>query len=103
MMAEHVDHKITLFSKVGAVFLAGWFASSAYHGTMALNQKARTLQHVEAVEIPKLKKAVHCEDARANKSAAVAGQAILGANIDSVPVPKFRDIPSDDCPHVAIK
>ena len=23
MMAEHVDHKITLFSKVGAVFLAG--------------------------------------------------------------------------------
>jgi hypothetical protein len=103
MIAERMDAHITVWSKRGGLILLGWFASSAYHGTMDLNQKARTLQHVQQVDIPKLKKAVHCEDARANKSAAVAGQAILGANIDSVPVPKFRDIPADNCPHVAIK
>ena len=69
---------------------------------MALNQRRAPCSTSRQWK-SEAEKAVHCEDARANKSAAVAGQAILGANIDSVPVPKFRDIPSDDCPHVAIK
>lgn len=103
MIAEHMDARITLWSKRGALVLLGWFASSAYHGTMELNQKARTLQHREQVDIPKLKAARDCEDRRANKSAAVAGQAILGASIDSAPVPQFQDIPNDNCPHVAVR
>lgn len=103
MISQRVDTAVTVWSKRMGLILLGWMAGSAYHGTSVLTQKAVTLQHVQAIDIPKLKAQAHCEDARADKSAAVAGQAILGATVEDAPVPKFRDIPEDNCPHPAGK
>lgn len=99
MISERVDAAVTRWSKIGGLILLGWMGGSSYHSTATLTQKAVRLETVQRVDIPKLKAAVKCEDRRADKSAAVAGQAILGATIDSAPVPKFKDIPNDNCQH----
>lgn len=101
--AEMVDNQISVWSKRIGLVLLGWFASSAYHGTLSLNQKAETLQHVQAVDIPKLKTAVHCESARADTTAKVAKTAIVSANSGTVPVPPPSAVPVDNCPHPAGK
>lgn len=99
MMAYKIDAAITTGSKWAAVFLAGWFASATYHGTLSLTQKAQTLQVVQAVTIPKLAAAAHCEGKRADKATVVAKEAIKGAVSDTAPIPSPTEIPKDNCPH----
>lgn len=99
MISERINTGVTLWSKrLGLIFL-GWMGGSSYHSTATLTQKATTLQHVQAVDIPKLKAAVKCEDRRADKASDVAGKALIAANVEGQPVPKFRDIPEDNCQH----
>lgn len=45
------------------------------------------------------KKWARCEDRLAVKTAAVANKAIVGAWSATAPIPEFRDIPRDNCPH----
>lgn len=103
MNADKVDDQITVWSKRFALVLIGWFAHSASIGSLTLHQHEKQLVQIQKVELPKLKAAVHCEDKRADKAAAVAGQAILSANVEAVPTPKFSDLPTDNCPHPAGK
>lgn len=103
MSAERINNGITLWSKRGALVLLGWVGGSAYHSTATLTQKAEKLATVQAVEIPRLKAAVRCEDKRADRATDVAGKALIAANVEGQPVPKFRDIPEDNCPHPAGK
>lgn len=103
MSARTVDDAITVWSKRIGLILLGWFGSSTYHGTLNLHREEHVLQHVQAVDIPKLKAAVKCEDRRADKASSVAGSAILAANIEGREAPKFKDIPSDNCQHPAGK
>lgn len=103
MMSEKIDGGVTIASKFAVVFLAGWFACSSFYGNLTLTQKAATLDQVQTVTIPKLKAQAHCEDARADKTAKVAKDAIKGALVDSAPIPSPAAIPQDNCPHVAGK
>lgn len=91
MIAERIDNGITLWSKRLALVLLGWFASSAYHGTLTLTQKA--------AELPVVKAEAGCEHWRANKSAIIAKQAIVGANSVDAQIPSPNAIPQDRCPH----
>lgn len=50
-------------------------------------------------QLGQAKAAAGCENHRASRATAVAGKAILAANLDSMVVPKFRDLPVDNCPH----
>lgn len=97
MIAEKVDSAITIWSKRLGLILLGWFASSAYHGTLQLSQKAHTLDVVEQRQIPALKAKVGCEHWRANVATTVAKQAIAGANSDIAPIPDPKTIPADRC------
>lgn len=81
MTAEKIDAAITTACKVGAILLAGWFASSAFHHVKATRAEAS------------------CEHWRATIAANVAKQAIKGANSDSAPIPDIREIPKD-CPRL---
>ena len=103
MIAERIDIEITKWSKILALILFGWFSSSAYHGVFGLTQKAKTLQTVQMVIIPKLKAANHCESARGDKAAMVAKKAIIGAVSDTAPIPDPKEIPVDNCQHPAVK
>lgn len=99
MSPDHVEDFVTIWSKRAGLVLLGWFLSSAYHGTMDLDRKAAVLEHVQKVDIPKLKTALHCEDSRGDKASAVARKAILGATVDTAPIPSSQEIPADNCPH----
>lgn len=103
MISDKVESSVTVWSKRLALVLLGWFGSSGYHGIFNLHQEEKVLQHVQAVDLPKLKAAVKCEDRRADKASSVAGSAILAANIEGREAPKFNDIPSDNCQHPAGK
>lgn len=99
MIAEHVDTAVTVWSKRLALILLGWMAGSAYHGTSVLTQKAVKLETVQRVEIPKLKAAVRCEDARGDKATVVAKQAIKGAVLENERIPDAKELPADNCAH----
>lgn len=89
-MAERIDHAITVWSKRVGLVLLGWFASSAYHGTLEAGRAVRA--------VPVLQAQVNCEDRRADKAAQVAKQAIAGAYNADLPLPSPKAIPRD-CPH----
>lgn len=113
MTPEKIDNQISVWSKRFGLILLGWFASSAYHGVYTLDQKAATLQHVQQVDLPKLKaqaaqvpalKAkVGCEHWRAGVIENVAKQGIASANSDAVPVPSAKAIPPDNCQPIITK
>ncbi len=73
------------------------------HVSEQLGQKQAEVHKLNTVIIPKLKAANHCEAARGDKAAAVATQAIKSAVLDAVPIPSPSAIPSDNCPHPAVK
>lgn len=103
MISDKVESSFTIWSKRIGLILLGWIGASSYHGVFSLHQEEKVLQHVQAVDLPKLKAAVKCEDRRADKASSVAGSAILAANIEGREAPKFKDIPSDTCQHPAGK
>lgn len=103
MISEKVNTAVTVWSKRFGLIFLGWMGGSSYHSTADLTQKAATLQHVQAVDIPKLKSAVHCEDHRADKATAVAKQAIKGAVLEQERIPDARELPADNCQHPAGK
>lgn len=74
MMVEKVDHGITLWSKLGAMFILGWLASSAYHATNTADKAVVQLKTVETKTIPTLKSVLGCQERRAD---------VLAGNIDS--------------------
>ena len=78
---ELVDHGITKWSKIGALVLLGWFASSAYHGTL-VGEKAKQA-------IPVLKAEAGCEHWRADVNKKLALQPTI---VDPKQIPR-------DCPH----
>lgn len=89
MIVEKVDNGVTLWSKRLALVLLGWFASSAYHGTLTAEKAVKA--------VPVLQAEAGCEHWRANKTIAVAKQAILSANsVDAAP-PSAAAIPKDNC------
>lgn len=100
MIAAHMDYVAGKWTKRLSLVLAGWIACSAYYGTLHLKKSEAKLQTVQAVDIPKLKKAINCEDARADKASSIAKQAIASQYVDSVPIPDAKAIPKD-CPHPA--
>ena len=92
MMSEKLDTGVTRWSKIIGLILVGWFASSAYHGT---------LEGAKAVKaVPVLQAEAGCEHLLARKATAVAKQAIVSANSDSVPTPAPNAVPTDKCPHL---
>lgn len=97
--ADKINHGITYWSKFGAVFLAGWFSSSATYGTLGLHQKEAALQHVQAVDLPQLKGALNCEAVRGDRASVVASTAIVANAVEGVRVPSPAEIPKDNCPH----
>lgn len=101
MSPAAIDNGISIWSKRIALVLIGWFGSSAYHGTLLLHQEEKTLQHVRAVDIPKLKAAANCEALRGDRAAVLAGEAIVAATVDGTRVPSPKEIPRDNCPHPA--
>jgi hypothetical protein len=98
---DHVESFFTVWSKRAGLVLLGWFLSSAYHNNFELDRKAAVLEHVQKVDIPKLKAERHCEEVRGDRAAAVAGQAILSNTFDAVRTPSTKEIPPDNCPHLA--
>lgn len=90
MIAEQVDGRITVWSKRIGLILLGWFASSAYHGTL-------TAKKAE-IALPAIQAEAGCERWRAGKAISVAKQAIKGANSDTAPIPDIKAIPKD-CAH----
>lgn len=92
---DKIDNRVGKSSSYAFAFIAGWLACSAYYGTLHL-------KHIETVELPKAKEAAKCEDHRADKTAGVAKKAIVGAVVDSAPIPSPADIPKDNCQHPAL-
>lgn len=93
MIAEKVDlvdHGITKWSKVVGLVLLGWFASSAYHGTL-VGEKAKRA-------VPVLQAEAGCEHWRADVAKDVAKKAITAANEFTGDAPSVKAIPRD-CPH----
>lgn len=91
MIAERLDAGFTRWSKVAAIFLAGWFASSGVHGTLSAAKAIKA--------VPVLQAEAGCEHWRANKTAIIAKKAIAGANSADAPIPSPNAIPQDRCPH----
>lgn len=66
------------------------------------DQKA-VVRDLKTKVIPKLKAESGCEKKRADKTAAVATKAIIGAVVDTAPIPSPKEIPADNCPHPVAK
>ncbi len=96
---EKLDHTIGRACTYLFVFIAGWLACGTYYGTLELSRKERVLEHIQRVELPKLKEAAECEGKRADRVTDVAVQAIIATQADSVKAPTGKDIPGDNCPH----
>lgn len=89
MIVDKIDTGVTRWSKIGAIFLAGWFLSSAYHGTRTAEKAVKA--------VPALEAQAGCEHWRSHKAEVVAKQAITAANSDTIPVPDAKAIPKDNC------
>jgi hypothetical protein len=100
--SELVDTWVTRWSKRVGLVLVGWMLANVYHGTQNLEKQAAKLPVVQQ-QAAVVQKEAACEHNRANKTASIAGQAILSANVDNVPMPQFKDLPTDNCPHPASK
>lgn len=83
MIIERVDNGITRWSKIGALFLLGWFASSAYHGTLTASKAVKALPVVQAE--------AGCEHYIARKATALAKETVV---VDP------KAIPADHCPRL---
>jgi hypothetical protein len=84
-----LEKRMDAVSALGLAFVIGWVSNSGYYAVSDLwKQKAALVRQVR------------CEDARADKSALIAKQAILGAKTDG-PIPSQRMIPKD-CPHPVV-
>lgn len=81
MILEKLDNGITRWSKIGGIFLAGWFASAAYHGTLTAKKAEEALPAIVAE--------ANCEHRRADKATVLAKQNEIVA---PSAIPK-------DCPH----
>lgn len=101
MMATKMDNAAGKWAGRAMLVIVGWIGCSTYYGTLHLKRAEAKLQTVQAVDIPKLKSVIHCEDARADKTAKIAKQAIASQYVDSVPIPDAKAIPQD-CPHPPI-
>lgn len=87
MLAEKVDSGITVWSKRLALVLLGWFASSAYHGTLTAAKVEKALPAVQAE--------AGCEHWRADTTAKLA----LSPNmITPAQIPKDCAHPKIDVP-----
>ncbi len=93
MMVQEVDHGITKWSKIGLLFLAGWFASSGYHATLTASKAVKA--------VPVLQAQAGCEHYRAKVATTVAKQAMVSAYDLTAPVPSSKALPADHCPHPA--
>lgn len=83
-------------------FVSGYGVGNGHTTTGAVEHISDQLgqtEHKAAV----VETEAQCEHRRADKATAVAGNAILSANVDNVPTPKFKDLPTDNCPHIAAK
>lgn len=81
------EKRADAISALGAAFVVGWISCSGYYSITHLWQKQNQLVAQ-----------VGCEDARADKTARIAKQAIVSAQSDNVPIPSPSAIPKD-CPH----
>lgn len=86
-MSETVNRGVTVASKFGAVFLAGWFASSAYHTTLEHAQKAAALTALQTQVIPKLASVAGCQAKRAQIATSEAVKSKNGDDIDLAQIP----------------
>jgi len=68
-----------------------------------LGDKKAELTTLKTKVIPKLKAQAGCEHSRADKASVVAEKAIVGAVVDSAPVPSPKEIPADNCPKAPVK
>lgn len=84
MIVERIDSEITRWSKVGALLLLGWFASSAYHGTLSASKAIKA--------VPVLQAQAGCEHWVARKATELAKQPVV---VDP------KEIPTDNCAHIA--
>lgn len=89
MMSEKIDTGVTLWSKRIALVLFGWFASSAYHGTLTASKAVK--------DVPVLQAQVGCEHYLARTATDVANQAITAANSEGALSPTTKAIPKDNC------
>lgn len=81
MIAEKVDCWTTVWSKRAGLFLFGWFASSAFHGTLTATKAEKALPAIQAE--------AGCEHWRANVTTKLA----LGTQmVNKAQIP-------GDCPH----
>ena len=84
MAAEKLDTGVTLGTKLAAMFIAGWLASSWWYGTGSFHKMEKA--------IPALQAEAGCEHWRAK----VASNLALGTQmVDKSQIPK-------DCPHPKI-
>lgn len=101
-VSEQVDTWVTRWSKRGALIIVGWVLANVVYGTQTLETKAAKVDVVQKQDAVVQKEAA-CEHQLAKKATAVAGQAIVSANVDNVPTPQLKDIPVDNCPHLTPK
>lgn len=83
MMVERINSGITTWSKRAALVLLGWFASSAFHGTLTAEQAVKA--------VPVLQAEAGCEHYLARKNADLAKQPTI---VDP------KEIPKDNCPKI---
>lgn len=92
MIVEKVDVGATVWSKRLGLILLGWFASSAYHGTL------------EAAKVEKALPAIQAEAGCEHWRASVAAKLALGTQMVSPSqIPKDCAHPKVDVPIVASK
>lgn len=86
---------------VVAMLVAGAFSAGNWVRSIKDHEIALPWLHQQAAIVPKVEAEAGCEHWRADKSAAIAKQAIKGALVDDAPIPDAASLPQD-CAHVAL-
>lgn len=82
----------------GVVFYAGWIASAGYFQIAAHWDKANTLQHIQSVDIPKLKSYAGCQKAKADAAENEAVKSLVGIDPDLTDIPNCPPPPKTTPP-----
>jgi hypothetical protein len=99
-MPDKVDAGVTIVVKIAAIFLAGWFASSAYHTTLLHQKKAEALTTLQTQVIPKLASVAGCQTRRAQIATSEAVKANAeGSDVDIAAIP---NCPKPSVPKIAV-
>lgn len=91
-----IHNAVWAFMLSGMVFYAGWISAIVYFKVPDQWRNTHKLVQVETSVVPKLKTDLKQASCDKQRLASVAGQAIVAANNETVPVPSIEDVSGCD-------